>query len=493
MRVTFVLLTCLLAGLRAADARAVVSAGESLSKSRPVSKVISLLKDMLKELEKDAEEDEEVYEKLACWCETNDKDKTKSISAAESSIADLTTQIEELTASSAQLDTETKHLEAEVAKNHASLEKATAVRQKQLASFNAEEKDLLQSISSLKAAVTVLSKHHPSLLQLSEQHAATVTAAVQQAMQRHGSLLKGVLTASQSRLMASFMQSKGLAQPYQAQSGEIFGILRQMLETFEGNLEDSRKEELEAQQAFEELKAAQEEQIAAGQDQLDTKTQEKATTDEKLAKAKVDLKDTKNSLTADQQFLTMLKEKCQMTDQEWEERQKTRQDEIEAVSKALAVLSSDDAHDLFTKTFNPSFLQKTSQESASAARRSKVSAELASAARRLNNPRLAALATRVRLDAFTKVKAAIDDMVTQLLKEKKDEIEHKDWCVEEFNTNELQTQSKGRDKEDVLAHVEDLESTLDALTKAIKVIEAEIKEMQVQLKRAGEDREKENK
>ena len=37
-----------------------------------------------------------------------------------------------------------------------------------------------------------------------------------------------------------------------------------------------------------------------------------------------------------------------MTDSEWEERQKTRQLEMEACSKALAVLSSDDAHDLFT-------------------------------------------------------------------------------------------------------------------------------------------------
>ena len=56
----------------------------------------------------------------------------------------------------------------------------------------------------------------------------------------------------------------------------------------------------------------------------------------------------------------MLKEKCQMTDSEWEERQKTRQLEREAVSKALAVLSGDDAHDLFTRTFNPALLQEES-------------------------------------------------------------------------------------------------------------------------------------
>lgn len=36
----------------------------------------------------------------------------------------------------------------------------------------------------------------------------------------------------------------------------------------------------------------------------------------------------------------------------WEERQKARQEEIQACSEALAILSSDDAHDTFTKTFN---------------------------------------------------------------------------------------------------------------------------------------------
>merc|ERR1739845_175798 len=80
------------------------------AKNRPVSKVITLLKDMLKQLEKEAEEDEEIYDKMACWCETNDKEKTKAIADAEAKIEDLTTKIEELTALSAQLNTEIKNL-----------------------------------------------------------------------------------------------------------------------------------------------------------------------------------------------------------------------------------------------------------------------------------------------------------------------------------------------------------------------------------------------
>merc|ERR1711870_165539 len=156
---------------------------------------------------------------------------------------------------------------------------------------------------------------------------------------------------------------------------------------------------------------------------VDSKTQELASTDEKNEQAKVDVEDTKASLSADEQFLMMLKEKCQMTDKEWEERQKTRQAELEAVSKALAILSGDDAHDLFTRTFNPAFLQEESR--VQSARRTQAAMLLKSIADKHNNPRLATLAYKVRLDAFTRVKKAIDDMIAQLLKEKEDEIKHK--------------------------------------------------------------------
>merc|ERR1719236_458653 len=179
-------------------------------------------------------------------------------------------------------------------------------------------------------------------------------------------MLSGILTHKERRSLASFAQAPEdyfdaeptFKQSYAPQSGEIFGILKQMKESFESNLSQSQKDELANQKAYEDLKAAKEEEIAAGQAQLETKTQELATTDEKLALSKQDLEDTRASLSADEKFLMDLKEKCQMTDAEWEERQKTRQLEMEAVSKALAILSSDDAHDLFTKTFNPTLMQK---------------------------------------------------------------------------------------------------------------------------------------
>merc|ERR1719272_2730775 len=204
--------------------------------------------------------------------------KTKSIADAEARISDLTTKIEELTASSARLNTEIKNLEKEVAENQNALDKATAIRQKQLAEFNGEEKDLLESISALKSAVTVLGKHN-SLLQVPRSHVVGVAASVQNAMQKHSSLLNGVLTHSERRAVAAFIQAPQdyfdaeptFKQSYAPQPGEIFGILKQMKETFETNLSSSQKEEMANQKAYEDLKAAKEEEIAAGQAQIDTK------------------------------------------------------------------------------------------------------------------------------------------------------------------------------------------------------------------------------
>merc|ERR1719395_81149 len=305
-------------------------------------------------------------------------------------------------------------------------------------------------------------------------------------MRKHKAVFGDMFTAEQLHTIKRFSKSPdNFLQADAPASGEIFGILKQMKETFETNLGSSQKEEMTNRKAYEDLKAAKEEEIAAGQAQINTKTQELADTDEKNAQAKEDLEDTKASLSADEEFLMMLKEKCSMTDSEWEERQKTRQLEMEACSKALAVLSSDDAHDLFTKTFNPSLLQK--ENTMNSERRNQASKLLSAVAQKTQNPRLATLAVRVRLDAFTRVKKAIDDMVAQLLKEKEDEIKHKDFCVEEFNSNELQTEKKEREKSDLTAKIEDLELTIKQLTEAIDQLKAEVAEMQVQLKRAGED------
>ena len=93
-----------------------------------------------------------------------------------------------------------------------------------------------------------------------------------------------------------------------------------------------------------------------------------------------------------------------------EARLKERTEEIAAVGKALAVLTSDDAHDLFTKTLG--FIQQES--SVKSERRRAVMQVLA----KTHNPKLSAIATSVKLDNFGKVKDTLDKMITDLTKEK---------------------------------------------------------------------------
>jgi hypothetical protein len=463
--------------------KSALSADEALleSKNRPVAKVINVLKDMLKQMEKEAEEDEEIYDAMACWCETNDKEKTKAIADAQTTLENLAVKIEELTARSGKLGVEIKNLEKEVAKNQAALDKAQEIRAKQQGEFNAEEKDLLGSISALKSALTVLQKHQgAALIQLPADHMKGVAATVKRAMDMHSDMIS--LTKSEKAAVASFIQAQPSSDgSYAPASGQIFGILEQMKETFETNLAATQKDENANQELFESVKAAKDAELAAGRKQIDTKTEELATTDEKNAEAKQNVKDTKLSLAADEEFLAMLKETCSRMDAEWEARQKTRSMEMEACSKALAVLTSDEAHDMFAKTFN--FMQTGSMST----RRSQAAAVLK------RYPRLAMISNSIKLDAFEKVKAAIQDMIGALQKEKADEIKHKDFCVEEFNTNQLATEKKTREKDELDTKIADLEQTIKDLTADLENLKAQIAEMAVQMKRAGEDREKENK
>jgi hypothetical protein len=468
------------------------------SKNRPVSKVITLLKDMQKQLEKDQEEDEEIYNKIACWCKINNKDKTLAIKEQEGKVTQLTSLIEEGVANTQRLATEIENLKKEVSENTESLAKATALREKQLEEFQSEEKDLLESVGALKSAIVVLSKHNKAFLQSAAYTEAEkkkekqMLLSLKSVYDRHHDEITSQMTPEQSRKLQQLIQQAQAQAPsvaqYGNQSGEIFGILKNMKETFESNLSVAQENEKVNSAAFADLKSAKQQEINAGQAQVDDKIVQLADTKERVATGRQDLEDTRNSLSADDEFLQMVQEKCSKTDADWQERQKTRQEEIYAVSEAISVLSDDSAHDTFTKTFNPSFLQivdsKQEEKRAAAA---KALLKVKSA-----DPKLALLAQSIKLDAFVKVKAAIDEMVVTLQAEKAEEIKHRDFCINELNENEKTQAQLSRDNDSLTAKVDEIKAAIANAKTEIKEIEGHNTEMRTQLKRAGEDREKQN-
>merc|ERR1719473_1115937 len=157
---------------------------------------------------------------------------------------------------------------------------------------------------------------------------------------KHDSVLAGTITPSQKRVLGAFLQQgqSSFKKAKAPASGEIFGILKNMQEQFESSLATAQKSEDEAIENFNDLKAAKEAEIASGTEQIEAKTQEMATADEKGAVDTQDRDDTTKTLAADMDYLAMLKETCADMDSQMAQRSKTRTMEIEATSKAMAVL-----------------------------------------------------------------------------------------------------------------------------------------------------------
>merc|ERR1719421_2157594 len=173
---------------------------------------------------------------------------------------------------------------------------------------------MIQSIAALKSAVVVLSKQQSvssALLQGSSAAMKNIADLLHDELRKHATLLSEVITPAQRKLVRSFSASpEGFLQSHNPASGEIFGIIKQMLSTFQENLASSQREEHENEKAYADLKSAKEAEIEAGQNQVDTKTTEEADAAEKCANSKEDLTDTQNSLAADRVFLVSVKKQC---------------------------------------------------------------------------------------------------------------------------------------------------------------------------------------
>jgi len=470
-------------------------------KERPVTRVVNLLKDMQAELQKEADNDEELYDKLVCWCETNEKGKTKAIEIANQMITDYTAAIEETAAKNSQLTTDVAQLKKEIAENTAALDTATALRTKEGGEFNTEEKDAIASIGSLKTAVMTLGKQNGGSSLVQRETLVQLTTMLRRHLTEKTALFAGAVAPHQRQVlmnllqrpdgMLSLLQQSAGAPAYAPASGEIFGILKQMKESFETNLDGSRKDEAESSKSFGELKSAKELEIKAAAEKAFNKEAEAANALAKNAESKEGLINTRKALESDTTFLASLKTQCAKMDEDWEARTKMRGEEIAAVSDTIAFLTDDDARDLFSKSLG--LLQVHAQSQRSAAQRSQAVQFLAEAGKKLNSRRISYLATRMRFDPFGKLRDGIDGMVGSLGKEKEDEIHHKDDCVSDFNENDKQTTERNEHKSDVEQEINDLNADQEHLNAEEKRLAQEIGEAQIEMKKASENREKENK
>merc|ERR1740117_1376583 len=459
---------------------------------RPVMKVVRLLQDTKAELEKELDDDKAVFALMTCWCNSNDEEKAAAIASGKAKIAELESSMGAGAAKIAGLKEKRAETLAEVNADHKALSDATGMRMKENKEFQASETDYLEAIGAASNAITVLGKHNPSLAQLRSAAHTLLDARVAQMVDssRVNKANVGILRSflHNTETSASFLAIPGM-QSYAPQSGQIFGILGQMKEDFQVNLSEAQKSEAKAKSEYDALKAAKEDEIATGRKLIVSIDANIAETQEQFAEEAKQLEDTQGQLAMDVEFLANLKEKCATMDADFDKRTKDRLTEIDAVGDTIKILNSDESFEAFDKQVAPTFLQTDATQKA---RRQKAVSALQRAARLSGSPQIALLAASAQLDAFTKVKALIDKMVAELTTQQKDEVDKRDWCISELNSNKQDTTASYDKKDSLTAQKADLTSTIEKLTKDIDSSKAAVAEMMNQMKRASETREAEN-
>jgi len=480
------------------------TAAAATVEDRPIMKVVRMLQDMEAELQQELKDDKEVHETLTCWCNTNRKDKTSAIELATAKIAQLEASIGEAVAKIAELKEKRAATLAEINADHKALSEASELRMKENKQFQGEETDLIEAIKASKQAITALSKHHPELAQMRAvarhlQEAKVPQLAAAGLRREDLEVLKGFLSEASGAM--SFLAIPGM-KSYAPQSGQIFGILKQMQEDFEASLGSAQKAEAKAVSDYTTLKAAKEDELAAGKAAMVQFDEDIAETTEKHAVALQELADTEAQLALDQTFLAALEEKCAKSAADFDQRVKDLLEEIAAVEDTIKILNSDEAFENFGKTVTDpnsagfvagtALLQTSEQSKLEMKLRDSASAVLQRAASANTNPKLALLAASAKLDAFTKVKEEIDKLVAEYNQQQKDEIDQRDWCIAELNTNERDTAAADDKAAGLQAKIADLTKTIEGLTADLKATADANAEMQTQMKRASETREGES-
>jgi len=463
---------------------------DSQTEARPVMKVVNMLQDMNKQLTADMEDDKEVHEKMDCFCDTNEKEKTEAIEQGGIKIESLKSFLGEAAAKIAEMKVKRKETKTELASDQKGLADATALRMQDNKAFAKDEADTIVAIKATKDAITVLQKHNTGLVEV---------RAVASQLQKANVLKMGILDNIKAAALKDFMKdaqgaTSFLAIPgfksYGSQSGQIFGILSQMLEDFEDHLSSARVEERRAVSDYKALKGAKEDQIADGKKDVIDLDKRLGSTGEKQAQAVKELKDTKEQKGSDVTFLANLRTKCSEHDKEYDTRIKDRQAELTAVENAIETLNSEEVFKLFDKSLGFLQMSSTAAEGESLKmKRQSAASTLERAAAQTDSPMLALLAGRVRLDAFTEVKKAISGMVAELEKQQQDEVEKKDWCVKEFHENDKADKAADTKKGNLETKRDDLKKSVDTLASDMKTTKAEVAELKNQMKRASQNRE----
>merc|ERR1719265_1752758 len=464
----------------------------------PIDSVVGLIEEMQKKIEADGVAEQAVFDKYACWCEEVTARKSYNIGFAMTEVQRLGVLVLNQKGTAGVKDYEINVLNKQIKENQDATSQATTIRQKENTDFQAKKSEMESTRGSLEKGIMVLSG--------AGTHTASLLAEKGTMTQMSASIKKAVRTLPPDSefspehidLVTKFLQDPGefydqkaaKSASYSPASTTIMGVLKDMYDTFVKNLESETSTESDAQMAFEDLMATKTKELASLNAELKIRIAEHAEALVQVADASQELDDTTQQMKADIDFFDDAKKQCSAKADAWAERVRARTEELAGISKAIEILTSDDAKELFGKAIKPgmekTFLQISSETST--ARKGKAYDKLKRIAQQTKSNRVAKIAAKLRLTTqghFDAVVAEIDVLVKQLKTEEHDDIVHRDWCKDETFKNEQEVaryEYKIRKTEAhevrLKAELEELEGVLAKTIEEIQTTKEEIKLME---------------
>merc|ERR1712228_815054 len=239
--------------------------------------------------------------------------------------------------------------------------------------------------------------------------------------------------------------------------------------------------------------------LTAQIDQAKQDRTEKAETKAKKLQAKADAKgdltETTTTKEADKKYLADLVATCEQKASDFESRQQLRTEELEAIAKAIEIISSGAVKGNAEKHLPSAFLESHSLASlrmdVQGRSQAKASMFLHQKANDLQSRVLSAIADRVAADPFRKVKKMIKDLITKLMEEANEEAEHKGWCDTELSTNAQTRKEKTDAVETLTAEIDQLEASISTLGDDIGELTKAITELNSAMSKATKVRQEE--
>jgi peptidoglycan hydrolase CwlO-like protein len=454
------------------------AATASADEGSPIGKVIEMISDLQAKVIKEGEEVQKTYEEFSEWCEERSKEVMFEIKTGKGEVESLKASIEKEGANIATQTSAIEDLAGEIATDEADLAAATKIREKENADFTAQEKDLVETIDTLERAIGIIEKEMnggASMMQLKRSN--NVVQALSAMVSAEA------ISSSDGKRLTALLQSNSdddesgapAAAVFESSSGGVVGVLNDLLEKANSELEGARATENSALQNYEMLKGSLTDQIKFATKEKSEAGKSKAESEEAKATAEGDLKVTTADLEEDLSTLGSLHHDCMTKANEFETETKSRGEELKALATAKKIVIE------ATSMAQTSFLQISTGSDLVSFEAVRYVRDLS---KKQHSTSLAQLASRMastirfggsnKDDIFAKIKGLITDMITKLETEAEEAATEKAFCDKELS----ETNAK---KDDKTAEIEKLTAKIDKMTSKATILKAEVATLQEEL------------